>query len=131
MSDSSSMSVAQVASPVTAPAASSQGQTLSLALTREVTCIRSLAWRCDLPAEFPWERLARELEASGFQPRAAVRGLVRLVSDSGDEVVLVTGTGRVQLRVHYTVPEHERRFAAERLFQALVYAIRAISPHAS
>lgn len=125
------MSVAQVASPVTSPAAPSQGQTLSLALTREVTCIRSMAWRCDLPAEFPWERLSSELVASGLQSRPAVRGLVRFANDGGDELVLVTGTGRVQLRVHYTVPEHERRFAAERLFQALVYAIRALSPHAS
>lgn len=124
------MSVAQVAAPAAAPSASSQEHTLSLALTREVTCVRSLAWRCDLPADFPWERLSRELEATGFQARPAVRGLVRFANDGGDELVLVTGTGRVQLRVHYTVPEHERRFAAERLFQALVYAIRSMSPHA-
>jgi hypothetical protein len=110
-----------------APGAPSQ-ESLSLALTREVTCIRSLAWRCDLPAEFPWERLSRELVAAGLQPRSAVRGLVRFANDGGDELVLVTGTGRVQLRVHYTVPEHERRFAAERLFQTLVYAIRALAP---
>lgn len=85
-----------------------------------------MAWRCDLPAELPWERLSSELVAMGLRPRPAVRGLIRFANDGDDELVLVTTTGRVQIRVHYTVPEHERRFAAERLFQTLVYAIRAL-----
>jgi hypothetical protein len=39
-----------------------------------------------------------------------------------DEIALVVRTGRVQIRVHYTVPEAERRQAAERVFVALVRA---------
>jgi hypothetical protein len=99
---------------------------MSLVLSREVTCIRSLAWRCDLPAELPWERLKDELVASGLTSKSAVRGLLRYANPGDDELVLVPASGRVQLRVHYTVPEHERRFAAERLFQTLVYALRRL-----
>lgn len=94
----------------------------SLALTREVSCIRSMAWRCDLPVSTNWRRLVAALVAAGLHELSAVRGLYRLGNDTGDEVLLVPLTGRVQIRVHYTIPEHERRFAAERLFQRVVYA---------
>ena len=96
----------------------------SLALTREVSCIRSLAWRCDLPNTTDWRALAAALEAAGLSPCAPVGTMLRFSSPTQDELALVPITGRVQLRVHYTVPEHERRFAAERLFQLLVYALR-------
>ena len=95
----------------------------SLALTREVTCVRSLAWRSDLPIATDWRALTAGLEAAGLIPRAPVGAMLRFGSASGDEVALVPITGRVQFRVHYTVPEHERRFAAERLFRLLVYAL--------
>ena len=95
----------------------------SLGLTREVTCIRSLAWRTDLPLATNWRALAAALEAGGLIPRPPVGAMLRLGSPTGDEVALVPITGRVQFRVHYTVPEHDRRFAAERLFQLLVHAL--------
>src|SRR5882724_5481787 len=96
---------------------------VSLALTREVACIRSLAWRCDLPAETDLAALAAELEAAGLTRQATVRGLHRFVSPRQDEILVVEASRRVQFRVHYTVPEPERRFAAERLFQRVVYAL--------
>jgi hypothetical protein len=99
---------------------------LSLTLSREVTCIRSMAWRCDLPPNLDWEGLSQQLVAAELTKLPAMRGLSRFVNAGGDEVVLVTASGRVQLRVHYTVPEQERRFAAERLFQVLVYALRRL-----
>lgn len=97
---------------------------LSLALSREVTCIRSLAWRTDLPAAIDWSALGAALEAAGLVRRPPVGTMQRFVTATGDELALIPATGRVQLRVHYTVPEHERRFAAERLFQLLVHALR-------
>jgi len=95
-----------------------------LALTREVTCIRSLAWRTDLPAAIDWPRLGAALEAAGLVRRPPVGAMQRFASARGDELALIPTTGRVQFRVHYTVPEHERRFAAERLFQLLFHALR-------
>lgn len=95
----------------------------SLVLTREVSCIRSLAWRCDLPPEIDWAALEAALTATGMERRPTFPGVVRLVAASGDEILLVAKSGRAQLRVHYTIPEHDRRFAAERLFQRVVYAL--------
>jgi hypothetical protein len=97
---------------------------IRLALTREVTCIRSLAWRTDLPAALDWQRLGATLEAAGLVRHPPVGAMQRFATARGDELSLIPTTGRVQLRVHYTVPEHERRFAAERLFQLLVHALR-------
>src|SRR4051812_47399123 len=84
-----------------------------LALTREVTCLRSLAWRTDLPSAADWPRLGAALEAAGLIRRPPVGAMQRFATARGDELSLIPTTGRVQLRVHYTVPEHERRFAAE------------------
>jgi hypothetical protein len=94
------------------------------ALTREITCIRSLAWRTDLPTAIDWPRLSAALAAAGLVRRPAVGAMQRFATARGDEVSLIPTTGRVQLRVHYTVPEHERRFAAERLFQLVFHALR-------
>lgn len=103
---------------------------VSLTLCREVTCIRALAWRCDLPITTDWPALAGALEAAGLVPRAPLGSVIRFDSPAGDEVLLVTATGRVQFRVHYAVPQHERKLAAERLFQLLVYAWLRLDPRA-
>ncbi len=95
-----------------------------LALTREVTCIRSLAWRTDLPTAIDWQRLGAALEAAGLVRRPPVGAMQRFATARGDELSLIPTTGRVQFRVHYTAPEHERRSAAERLFQLLFQALR-------
>lgn len=108
--------------PTPTPALDGSGR-ISLTLTREVTCIRALAWRCDLPVATDWAALARELAAAGLIPRTAPAGVFRFGTAIGDEVLLVAATGRMQFRVHYTVPQHERKFAAERLFQTLVHAL--------
>jgi hypothetical protein len=109
---------------MTAPPTPALGgaERVRLTLSREITCIRALAWRFDLPATSDWPALAGALQAAGFVPRAPLGSVVRFSSPTGDEVLLVTATGRVQLRVHYAVPQHERSLAAERLFQLLVYA---------
>jgi hypothetical protein len=96
---------------------------MSLALTREISCIRSLAWRTDLPTATDWGALGAALEASGLVRLAQVGRMQRFGSATGEEIALVPITGRVQLRVHYSIPEHDRRFAAERLFQLVVYAL--------
>jgi hypothetical protein len=93
------------------------------ALSREVTCIRSLAWRTDLPTAIDWPRLSAALEAAGLVRRPAVGAMQRFATTGGDQVSLIPTTGRVQFRVHYTVPERERRFAAERLFQLVFHAL--------
>jgi hypothetical protein len=114
------------ATPTPAPRGSGY---VSLTLTREVTCIHALAWRCDLPSTSNWPALAGELAAGGLIPRASPGGVFRFGSPTGDEVLLVAATGRVQLRVHYSVPQHARKYAAERLFQRLVQALLRLHRH--
>lgn len=108
--------------PTPTPALGESGR-VRLTLSREITCIRALAWRCDLPAKSNWPALASALQAAGLVPRAPLGSVVRFGSPTGDEVLLVTATGRVQFRVHYAVPQHARKLAAERLFQLVVYAL--------
>ncbi len=114
------------APPASSAPDASRVRRMSLELSREVTCIRSMAWRCDLPPELHWSSLVEQMQSFGLTQQTAVRGLIRMVSARGDEIIFVTASGRVQIRVHYTVPEDQRRFAAERLFQHLVYALRKI-----
>lgn len=111
--------------PATSEMSATPGSPASirLALTREVSCIRSLAWRTDLPSATDWRALGAALETAGLARRAPVGTMQRFASPAGHEIALVPATGRVQFRVHYTIPEHERRFAAERLFQLLVHAL--------
>jgi len=94
-----------------------------LALRREISCIRALAWRTDLPIATDWVALGHALEGAGLVRRAPLGRLERFLAAAGDEVAILPASGRVQLRVHYTVPEHERRFAAERLFRLVIDAL--------
>jgi hypothetical protein len=90
-------------------------------LEREVTCLRSLTWRCDLPPDLA-PRVLDRLLAEGWGTVHGSPGLSVIRSAELHEIVLVLRSGRVQIRVHYTVPEDERRHAAERVFVALVRA---------
>lgn len=94
----------------------------SAPLQREVTCIRSLAWRVDFGASVPLDALIEELRSRGLSVAPAIKGLRRMVTPEGHEVVFVERSGRVQIRVHYTVLEEERRFTAERLYVVLMAA---------
>ncbi|HEX8114812.1 MAG TPA: hypothetical protein VF516_44080, partial [Kofleriaceae bacterium] len=51
-----------------------------LALTREVTCIRSLAWRTDLATAVDWQRLGAALEAAGLVRRPPVGAMQRFAT---------------------------------------------------
>lgn len=92
-------------------------------LTREVTCIRSLAWRVDLDPAQDFDALSRELCTRGFATAASIAGMRKWVTQEGHEIVVVPRTGRAQIRVHYTVAEEQRRFTAERLYVVLVAAV--------
>jgi hypothetical protein len=92
-------------------------------LTREVTCIRSLAWRVDLEPTQDFDALSRELCARGFATAVSIAAMRKWTTPEGHEIVIVSRTGRAQIRVHYTIPEEQRRFTAERLYVVLVAAV--------
>ncbi len=95
-------------------------------LEREVTCLRSLNWRCDLlPGRGPL--VLEHLLRNGWSAIPGPPGLSVIRHADLHEIALVVRSGRVQIRVHYTVPEAERRQAAERVFVALVRATLGVS----
>ena len=95
-------------------------------LSREHTCIRALAWRTDLPDFVEWEGLAAELARDGYQRERSMTGLIRLIGRSREELFLVPSTGRVQIRVHYSTEEDQRKHAAEGIFRTLVHALQRL-----
>jgi hypothetical protein len=96
-------------------------------LARDQSCLRSLNWRCDLPAGSDCDRIAAALAEKGFASTGGSSMFRILRSPEGHEIVLVPRTGRVQIRVHYLTPEEERRFAAEGVFALLVRSILVLN----
>ncbi len=84
----------------------------------DFSCFQGLKWRLelDLPGiQFP--KLANALGKLGFQSCYPVLfpSVLGYRDDSGHELVMVPRSGRVQLRVHYTVPRKLRKRVAEEI----------------
>ncbi len=92
-------------------------------LSRDFGCFKSLNWRTDLPAGSDCDILVAVLGKRGFEPVRPTGPLRQLRTAEGHEVVLVPRTGRIQIRIHYLTPEHERRFKAEGIFCAIVRVV--------
>lgn len=89
-----------------------------------VNCIKLLNWETHLPMGTPVEAWALRMCDRGAERLAApLPGLSRLCLD-GHEITAVTRSGRIAIRLHYETPQIERRRAAERVFQAIVDAVR-------
>lgn len=86
-----------------------------LPLARDPGCLGQLGWRSELPPNLDPKVVAERLAPSGFQARVAHPALCLFRNPEGHEVVYVPATGRVGLRLHYGVPEPQRREAAEAL----------------
>ncbi|MCU0654918.1 MAG: hypothetical protein MUF64_06400 [Polyangiaceae bacterium] len=92
-------------------------------LTRDHACVRGMNWRFDLPPA-AIEAALDALPSAGFLPCPSPEALPSFQSPEGHRVLLVRRTGRAQIRVSYTVPEGQRRLAAEAVFTAVVRALR-------
>lgn len=95
-------------------------------LRREHSCIRGLVFAVEPSTPAFAARVVDALERLGWRPAGPALGELRTFVGEADgtTVLCVPSTGRVQLRVAYTVPETERRWAAERTFVELVRAVR-------
>jgi hypothetical protein len=91
-------------------------------LTRDHACVRGMNWRFDLPPAAV-EATLNALPSAGFLPCPSPDTLPSFESPEGHRVLLVRRTGRAQIRVSYTVPESERRLAAEAVFTAILRAL--------
>ena len=79
-----------------------------VSLAAEAGCISLLKWRCDLPESLDVAAVALRLRERGFRARTFEDWLIVLEGPEGSEILLVPGTGRVQIRVGYMVPKPER-----------------------
>lgn len=86
----------------------------SFRITRRQGCVRSLNWSLDWRIPLPdATMLAQGLQQQGFLSRHTVPGLFHGEDPStGDQVLLVLRTSRIEVRVPYTFPPQERPRAA-------------------
>lgn len=89
------------------------------ALRRDSACCRDLNWRTDLPPAITPAPVEKRLGRHGWVSRAAHPALRVLRHPEGHEIAWVLDSGRVQIRVHVTVPRDERRRQAENLLREL------------
>lgn len=91
-------------------------------LRRFANCTRNLTWETELPSLDDVPRVMHALQAHGA---AITTPLPRLQKAElrGHQVVAVGR--RVQIRVAYTVPSHDRRRAAEEVLLVLVRALQS------
>ena len=91
-------------------------------LERDHSCMRHFAYRMDLEGPSDVGDFVALAQADGFSVSRPLPSLVKLVDACGNELLVVATTGRVQLRVSYTVPPDARRHAAEAVYCRLVRA---------
>jgi hypothetical protein len=95
-------------------------------LTRDQSCIRSLAWSVGLPRATDLAGLLPGLEGRGFSLHRRVGALCVLRDGRENEVAVVLSTRRVQIRVCYLLPVAERRPMAERLYRQILEALQLV-----
>ncbi len=85
-------------------------------LILDSACCRQLNWRTDLPVDIDAAGLEGLLAEQGWTNRCRFPALKVLRHAQGHEAAWVVASGRVQLRVHITVEEPDRRARALELY---------------
>ena len=95
-------------------------------LVDEPTCIRKLTYRIE-PSNLEFAgRVIMACVEAGLPHGAELGRLHVFVDKGGHQILVVPTTGRVQIRLLYTVPYAERRKTAEALFAQLVKSTDAL-----
>lgn len=94
-------------------------------LLPEPTCIRNLTYRVEPTQPALGARVIRACVNADWSHGAEIGQLHVFVDSNGHQVLVVPTTGRVQIRIMYTVPYESRRAAAEALFAQLASWIDA------
>lgn len=82
------------------------------------SCYRALRWRMDFDLEAEGMlTLGSALKKKGFKSITDVLfpALISLESAAGHQIVLVTKTGRIQIRIHYETEENMRLAEAQQI----------------
>ncbi|MFK7992095.1 MAG: hypothetical protein AB8I08_39115 [Sandaracinaceae bacterium] len=94
-------------------------------LLDEPTCIRNLTYRVEPADPLQGARVIRACVDAAWSHGAEIGQLHVFVDPNGHQVLVVPTTGRIQIRVMYTVPYEQRRLAAQALLDGLVSRIEA------
>ncbi len=86
-------------------------------LRPDSACCRQLNWRSDLPVSIDAVALETLLSERGWTHRCRYPALKVLRHAQGHEAAWVVASGRLQLRVHVTVEESQRRARATELYE--------------
>lgn len=82
-------------------------------LTRDPACFRALSWVIELVDPITdWDEFHSRLLAKGWCESTRLPRLWDLRQPEGHRLVVIPGTGRLQLRLHFLVPADERRAKA-------------------
>jgi hypothetical protein len=85
-------------------------------VSRATGCYRDLTWDLELePPVSDWGGLCRALERSGWRDGSRLAGLQDFAAADGSHLVVVAACGWLQLRLHYPLPQAERRGLALKL----------------
>lgn len=89
-------------------------------LTRDPACFRALSWVLELAHPITdWNAFYSQLLAKGWCESAHLPRLWDLRRPEGHRLVVIPGTERLQLRLHYLVAADERRATALALAEHL------------
>jgi len=94
-------------------------------IVRESSCVRDLLWRCDLPAAVDIESFLGEMRSAGYLVDSLSPDLRYLKDPTGNVVVVLPRTGRVQIRVCYAVPREQRPATAREVAASVQGALDA------
>ena len=96
-------------------------------LRLDSSCCRQLNWRTDVPDGVDPDGLETLLAKRGWTNRCHHPALKVLSHVQGHEVAWVVGSGRMQLRIHVTIEESERRGRALELYAGFQDCLRRLT----
>ena len=96
-------------------------------LIMDSACCRQLNWRTDVPKSVDPDGFEAQLAKQGWTNRCHHPALRVLSHALGHEVAWVVSSGRMQIRIHVTVEESERRGRALELYAGLQDCLRSLT----
>ncbi len=84
-------------------------------------CFRNIRWMLDLEEETVEDFIEKIKKSSLFRETVSPLGdrLLRFKDNDGNEIIVVPSTGRTEIRLHYLIPESERKAKAEEILKKL------------
>lgn len=90
-----------------------------IGLRPDPSCRYLLSWAIEVGGGLTPGSFVDNLIERGWTDTSRVEVLRQIVHPDGHELLFVPATGRLQLRLHYLIPKHQRRAVAAAIGAAL------------